>query len=165
MKTELRKMQRKESGFTLIEIMIVIAIIAILATIAVPGYQEFVAKAKRSDAQGALTGLASALERAYTENNNYCDMGTTVVADCGGAGGDSGIPVAALFGPTVPLDGGNAYYNLTISAVANDTFTLTATRTGSMVADKCGDFTLTNTGVQAITNQDAGVVASDCWRQ
>lgn len=163
MKTGLRKMLKKESGFTLIEIMIVIVIVAILVSIAVPSYQEYVAKSKRSDAQGALYGLASALERAFTENNNYCDVGTTAVANCGGAGGDSGIPAVAFFGSTVPLDGGTAYYNLTILPVTANTYTIIATRTGSMTGDKCGDFTLTNTNLQGLNNNTATLV--ECWRR
>ncbi len=153
---------RKQLGFTLIELMIVVVVIAILAAIAFPAYQESVAKSKRADAQGALMSLASSMERSYTENNNYCDVGTTAVANCGGAAGDSGAPT--VHGSTVPLDGGVAYYNLTISAVSPNTYTLTATRTGSMASDKCGDFTLTSVGAQNITNQSAGVTSSDCWR-
>jgi len=149
----------KQTGFTLIELMIVVAVVGILAAIALPAYQESVAKSKRADAQGALHSLAGSMERFFTENNTYCG------SDNGGAVGtcvNGDIP--AFFSSQVPVDGGTAYYNLTISAVTAGSYTLTATRTGSMAGDKCGDFTLTNTSVQAITNQDAGVVAANCWR-
>ena len=149
------------AGFTLIEMLIVIAVISILASIAIPAYQESVAKAKRADAQGALYGLATAMERFYTENSSYCDAGGAGGADsCGAATNDSGTP--SIFNSTVPVDGGTAFYNLTISAVAANTYTLTATRTGSMAGDKCGDFTLTNTNTQGIVNNTAAL--GNCWR-
>ncbi|MCP3674722.1 MAG: prepilin-type N-terminal cleavage/methylation domain-containing protein, partial [Gammaproteobacteria bacterium] len=63
---------KSTAGFSLIEVMIVVAIVSILAAIAFPSYQESVAKAKRADAQGALVSLAGVMERFYTENNTYC---------------------------------------------------------------------------------------------
>jgi len=144
-------------GFTLIEMLIVIAVISILASIAIPAYQESVAKAKRADAQGALYGLATAMERFYTENSSYCgsDNGG-VVGTC--VNNDS----PGIYTDQVPVDGGTAYYNLTISAVSANTYTLTATRTGSMDGDKCGDLTLTNTNTQGIVNNTAAI--GNCWR-
>jgi len=67
-----------------------------------------------------------------------------------------------IYTDQVPVDGGTAYYNLTISAVAANTYTLTATRTGSMDGDKCGDLTLTNTNTQGIVNNTAAI--GNCWR-
>ncbi|MCN4143927.1 MAG: prepilin-type N-terminal cleavage/methylation domain-containing protein [Thiohalomonas sp.] len=149
----------KQTGFTLIELMIVVAVVGILAGIALPSYQESVAKSKRADAQGALLSLSASMERYFTENNTYCG------SDNGGAVGTCvNADIPAFFSSQVPVDGGTAYYNLTISLVSPSSYTLTATRTGSMAADKCGDFTLTNTNVQAIANQTAGVLAANCWR-
>ena len=153
----------KQTGFTLIELMIVVVVISILAAISLPSYQENVAKSKRADAQGALLSFSGAMERAFTENNNYCDVGGTGGANsCGAGTNDTGTP--SIFSATVPLDGGTAYYDLTISSVDSVSYTLTATRTGSMASDKCGDFTLTNVGVQAIANQNGGINANNCWR-
>jgi len=134
-------------GFTLIEVMIVVAIIAILASIAFPAYQESVRKGKRSDGQGALMGLASAMERYYTENNTY--VGATL-----GSGG--------IFNSTVPVDGGAPYYNLAISTATATAYTLTAAGTGSMADDnKCGSLTINNIGVQGISGSGA---VNDCWK-
>ena len=141
------KKYQANKGFTLIELMIVVAIIGIIASIALPAYQNSVQKAKRADAQGALLGLANALERYYTENNSY-----------------QGTSAAAIFSGTVPTDGGTTYYDLSISAPTTSTYTITAAGTGSMGGDKCGDLTYASTGVQDITNESSGVVASDCWR-
>lgn len=155
---------KKIYGFTLIELMIVVAIVGILAAIALPSYEESIARTKRSDATGGLLEFASVLERHYTENSTYCDAGTTAEAGCGGAAGDSGTPAAALFNSTLPLDGGDTYYNLTITAVTQSAYTIQATRTGSMAGDRCGNFTLTQAGAKNLVGQDGGLVASDCWR-
>ncbi len=147
----------KHAGFTLIELMIVVVIVAILSVVAIPAYQESVAKAKRADAQGALYGLAGAMERFYTENNTYCG------SDDGGAVGtcvDGDTP--GIFADQVPVDGGAKNYDLEITTTAANTYTISATRAGSMAGDKCGDFTLTNTNVQGISNNTAAL--ADCWR-
>lgn len=157
----MRTNKNTNSGFTLIELMIVVAIVGILAAIAYPSYQESVAKSKRADAQGALLSLAGALERHFTETNSYCDAGTTAVGGCGAGTGDSGAPT--IFVTQVPVDGGTKYYDLTISAVTGTTFTVTATRTGSMASDACGDFTYDNAGNQNVVN--ATKTPAECWRQ
>ncbi|MDZ7752599.1 MAG: type IV pilin protein [Gammaproteobacteria bacterium] len=96
----------KQHGITLIELMIVVAIIGILAAIAYPSYQEYIIRANRADAQGALTGLGAAMERHYTQNGSY------TAAAAGGA--DTGAP--AIYATQSPVDGGNAVYNLEIAA-------------------------------------------------
>ena len=149
-------------GFTLIELMVVVAIVGIIAAIAIPSYQSSVDKARRADAQGALVAFAASMERRFTENNSYCDSGTNAVTNCGGTAGDSGTPI--YFPSQVPTDGGTAYYTLTISNVSSTSFTLTAQRKGVMDSDYCGDFTITNTGAQSIANADSGVTAAECWR-
>jgi type IV pilus assembly protein PilE len=149
----------KSKGVTLIELMIVVAIIGIIASIALPSYREQVASSKRSDGTAALLQLASALERHYTENSTYCDAaGTGGANSCGGGANDTGPPTI-LGSTTVPLDGGTAYYNLTISAVTATTYTITATRTGSMSNDRCGNLTLTHAGQKGAS---LGTV-NDCW--
>jgi len=165
----MRSGNQNNRGFTLIELMIVVAIIGILAAIAYPSYQESVAKSKRADAQGALLSLASALERHFTETNSYCDAGSTAVTDCGSGTGDDGAPAATIHSNQVPTDGGTKYYDLTIavssvsatSKTATE-FTVTATPSGSMTGDKCGNLTYTHTGVQAATGA-AGTAY--CWKQ
>ena len=147
----------KHAGFTLIELMIVVVIVAILSVVAIPAYQESVAKAKRADAQGALYSLAGAMERFYTENNTYCG------SDDGGAVGtcvDGDTP--GIYAQQVPIDGGTKTYDLEITTTTANAYTISATRAGSMAADKCGDFTLTNTNIQGIANATAD--SADCWR-
>jgi type IV pilus assembly protein PilE len=152
-------MHRRKSGFTLIELIIAVAIIGILAAIAIPNYQESVRKSRRRDAQGALVSFANALERQFTESSSYCDVGGTGGANtCGVAGtNDTGTPTSTLFSATSPVDGGTAAYNLTISAMnaSGTTFTLSAAPTGPQAGDTCGTMTLTSTGVRT--------PSSNCW--
>jgi type IV pilus assembly protein PilE len=143
-------------GFTLIELMIVVAIIGIIAAIGYPSYQESTAKARRSDGQGALLGFASALERHYAENNNY--LGTAVDADTNGALDNTGPP-ASIFPAEAPLDGTNKFYDLSLTTIdaAGQTYTLQATPKNVMAGDRCGNLTYTSAGAR-------GADETDCWR-
>ena len=62
---------QQNKGFTLVELIIVVAIIAILAGVALPSYQNHILVSRRADAQSALVNFANAMERYYTENNLY----------------------------------------------------------------------------------------------
>jgi type IV pilus assembly protein PilE len=145
---------KQSKGFTLIELMIVVAIVGILAAIAYPSYQEQIRSSRRGDCAGALAGLANAMERFYTMNNTY--EGAADVA--------TGAPDPALLGypATCPVDGGTATYDLTIAATAS-TFTVSAAPTGAQTGDTCGTLTLTNTGTKGVTDASAGKTWQDCW--
>ncbi len=136
---------KKQKAFTLIELMIVVAIVGILAGIAYPSYQDSVKKSRRSDAKAALMGFANAMERYYTENNSYCDAGGasgTGTNSCGAAGtNDTGKPT--IFATQSPIDGTTKYYDLTIQFVSQTTFTLRATPIGAQNGD--GILELSNT--------------------
>jgi len=131
-------MRRTNRGFTLIEIMIVIAIIGIVITIAAPSYTEYMKKGRRAEVVSLLSEQAQMLERFYTRNNVYTGV--------------------------TGLSAGNDFYTLT-PTITDQTFVLTATRKSgtSMATDKCGDFTLTNTGVRGMNNATTGLTTKDCW--
>jgi type IV pilus assembly protein PilE len=128
----------------LIELMITVAVVAILSAIAYPSYQEYLLRSRRVEAQSLLGEAAARQERWRAQNGGY----TTTVADLKLAWGNGSE---------------NGYYTLTIVAVANDGgYTLTAARTGSQASDRrCGDFTLNALGVKGMSS---GGTVADCWR-
>ncbi|MEE9423150.1 MAG: type IV pilin protein [Gammaproteobacteria bacterium] len=148
---------RFTKGFTLIELMITVAIVGILAGIAYPSYQEQVRSSRRAECGGALMGLANAMERHFTTNNSYLGAGATA--------GNTGTPIPAVYNATCPLDGGTATYDLTIDAATQTSYTLHAAPIagGPQASDKCGTFTLTSIGVRSLTGQHSGITPNDCW--
>lgn len=144
---------KKQQGFSLMELMIVVAIIGFLAAFAYPSYQEQMRKTRRADCSGALASLASTMERYYSVNNTY--------AGAGAAGGDTGTPT--IFAASCPVDGGTATYNLTIEAADASTFEVRAAPVGVQAYDKCGTLTLTGTGLKDITGAATGMTRDKCW--
>lgn len=148
----------KAAGFTLVELIAAAGIVAILAVVAYPSYMRHIATARRSDAQGALLGLAAAMERhATTHGFSY-----TGAAGTKDAPADSGSPW--IYAQTVPVSGGTVTYNLNIAASTDTSFILEAVPTGPQTGDRCGTLTLTSAGIRGIKNAQAGLAASDCWR-
>jgi type IV pilus assembly protein PilE len=142
-------MKTKSHGFTLIELMIAVAIVGILASIAYPSYIGQVRKSKRADAKAALVSFANAMEIWKMQNgNSYLGAGTPT---------NTGAPKANVFPSVVPVSGGTPTYNLTIAAIPVPTassYTLVATPVRPDPI--CGTLTINNTG--ATTPTTAG-----CW--
>lgn len=131
--------RRRAGGFTLIELMITVAIIAILAAIALPSYQQYVLRANRADAKAILMENAQFMERYFTTNNAY-----------------TGAPVLSAVSPK-GATGGAIRYNITFSvAPTASLYTLQAAPAGSQTNDSCGTLTLSNTGAQTPTT-------AGCW--
>ncbi|WP_417548381.1 type IV pilin protein [Marinobacter segnicrescens] len=147
---------RRESGFTLIELMIVVAVIGILAAIAYPSYQNSVDKSRRTDGKSALSGLAGAMERHYTANNTYEGAGTD-------GGGNTGAPT--IFPDEAPLDSSNKFYDLTIEAADANSFTLRAAPKGVHAGD--GYLELTSTGIRRWDQNDNGAIdaGENTWEE
>lgn len=142
-------MRNVEKGFTLIELMIVVAIIAILASVAYPAYQEFVKRSRRVEGQTLLSDAAARQERWRAQNGSY--MTSYAATD-----------IAKLKLP-YGSQSEHGYYTLTISGDAAS-YTLTAVRAGIQASDsKCGDFTLNSAGSKGMAAGTPGTVA-DCWR-
>ena len=134
---------KRSRGFTLIELMIVVAVVAILAAIALPSYQDSIRKSRRGQAKADLLELTQMLERRYTTNRSY-----------------EGFTVPAGYDQS-PHEG-TAYYVITgIDEVDASTYTLTATPQGGQTGDtRCGTLTINHMGVK--TESGSGTV-SDCW--
>ncbi len=132
----------KLSGFTLIELMIVVAIVAILATIAYPSYQEHVRKTRRAQGKADMLELAQQLERIYTTDRDY----TAATTICG----------EALQSP----QSGTAYYTIAVECDATS-FQITTTPQGSQAVDKCGILGLNQLGERTATGPLGNV---NCWQ-
>ena len=133
-------------GFTLIELMIVVAVVAILAAVAVPSYRSYVLRSHRTVAINAILDLGSREARYYTTNNNYTGSLTTL----GYAADPMQLPSST-----------NTYYNLSVSSATSATFTLSAAPVGNQANDTCGTYTYTDLGLKGISS---GSVSS-CWQQ
>ncbi|RYF31802.1 MAG: type IV pilin protein [Comamonadaceae bacterium] len=142
-------MKQHQFGFTLIELMMVVAVTGIVAAVAIPSYSEYIRRGHRADARAGLLQAQQWMERAATATGLYP---TTLPANLTWAAD-----------PT-------KRYTISLGAPAtNSTFTLTATpRAGTPQAgDKCGNYTLTHTGVRGANGKiqsDAGFDAT-CWNK
>ena len=137
-------------GFTLIELMIVVAIIAILSAIAIPSYQQHVLRTHRADAMSALQGLAQVMERHYAQRQPNSYQGAAA------GGGDTGAP--ANFSAVSPLDGGVARYNLRITAANANSYTLQAQPIGVQAGD--GILQLTSVGARSWDRNNDGTFSA-----
>jgi len=140
----------KNKGFTLVELMIVVAIIGVIAAIAFPAYSQYAKKGRRTDARSALQEAAARQERIYAETNTYTADLTKLLTNPNGTSSPEGfydVTVALSCSRTV---GGQTY---------NACYTLTATAVGAQAIDTdCATLTLTHTGIKSST--PAG---GDCW--
>lgn len=152
---------QKKSGFSLIELMITVAIITIIASFAVPNYTKYVKQTRRSDAYVALLGLAQEQESFYTDKRTYA-------LNLGDIGADDTIRCLIF----CKIEGSDAvspegYYELGIAPRNGSTiatsFVLTATAKGAQLSDTdCKNITLDSRGDKGAT--DAGGNSNDdCW--
>jgi type IV pilus assembly protein PilE len=137
----------RTAGFTLIEVMVVVAIVSILAALVYPSYTSSVRRGDRAAARAALMEAQQYMERYYAANSRY-----SVASD--GTGSPS-LPTRLQAIPTEAPK-----YDLTVSAVTLNSYTLTADPRSN--SETCGNLTLTNTGVKG--RSGSGPSIQECWR-
>lgn len=134
----------RQYGFSLIELMIVVAIVGILAGIAWPSYERYVLRSHRTEAQATMQEMAQRLERRYSQMYSY---GTE-------KSGKPSTMAPALSPDTIPATG-TVRYQLSVDITdGGDDFTLTATPQGGQASDACGTLTLDQSGQRT---------PADCW--
>ncbi|HED34902.1 MAG TPA: type IV pilin protein [Gammaproteobacteria bacterium] len=124
----------RNNGFTLLELLIVVALIGILAAVGYPSYQSSMLKGHRAEAQADMLEAAGFIERIYTENGNY---------------------TAAVLPFSVSPRTGTTSYALTLANNATS-FTITATPSGAQSNDPCGTLAVDSTGAQT-------AAIAGCW--
>ena len=141
----MHQIPNRSQGFSLIELMIAVAIIGILAAIAIPMYSDYVTRSRRADGQASLMQVAQDLERCYTQFSKYNDNNCSVV--------NSGV---------VSETSDQGFYGISASGgnLTESTFTLTATPQNEQADDTdCTALTLTHLGEQSATGDDP----DSCW--
>ena len=139
----------RQSGFSLMELMIALAIMGILASIAVPQYSKYMVNSRRMDAQVSLRVAAQQLERCRTETFSYTGC----------------VSIATPSG-TDPATSNDGHYTLSAPTLTASTYVLKAVpvASGAQAGDSdCASMTLRQDGLEGASSS-SGDAASDCWK-
>jgi type IV pilus assembly protein PilE len=160
------RFKARACGFTLIELMIVVAVVGILSMVAYPSYVEYVARGHRTQLKVQLQAAQQWMERRYSERYFY-----------GEAAGATTVPTAFAgqsFATSPPMGEGRVVYNLGVQILgAGQGYRITAERAGSMETDRCGNPTVDNLGVKDVVAASladgpykgkAADAVAGCWR-
>ena len=142
---------KKHQGFSLIELMVVVAIIGIIAVIAVPAYYNNIVKTKRKAAEACLSQFSIYMERYYTTNLRYDQ--------------DTSVPPVANSKPTLDCEtdsGLDSAYTFSIPTMTASTYVVQATPQGSQASrdTACGNLTLNQAGTRGISGSGS---VNTCW--
>jgi type IV pilus assembly protein PilE len=131
-----------QRGFSLIELMITLGILAILVAVAIPSYTSYILQSHRTDAMRSLTSLRQALERCYSQSFSY-----------------TACPAA----PGGTTTSANGYYSIAYAPTAT-TYSIVASATGNQTKDAaCASMTVTNAGQQTALNTGGTDSTLTCW--
>ncbi|MDQ0588313.1 type IV pilin protein [Variovorax paradoxus] len=140
---------RGSSGFTLIEVMIVVAIIAILASIAVPSYNDYVRRGQLPEAFNRLSDYRSKMEQYYQDNRNYGTAANKCASD----------PTAASWNTFTASD--HFSFSCVASGATFQSYTITATGSGGPVTGHV--YTINEAGLRKTTKFKNATVDQNCW--
>lgn len=145
----------RPDGFTLIEVMVVVAVVAILAAVALPSYGDYVRRGQLPEAFSNLSDYRVKLEQYYQDNRSYGNTGATTCANATGAPSWANFQPAAAkyFSIACALDG--------TSGTGNQGYTLTATGISGRAVGHV--YTLTSGNAQATSKFKGATVAKACW--
>ncbi len=147
----------RNRGFTLIEVMITVAIVAILAAIALPSYNEYVRRGHRAEAKNTLQAIAQRLEQNYTLSGSYALTQDATAID------NTSI---TNWGMNSTPTTGSVRYNMTFGAgPTTTTFVLQATPAGSQVGDTCGVLMMDHRNLKGAGGllDNRAQLTRDCW--
>lgn len=140
----------KDRGFTLVEVMVAVAILAVLLGIAVPLFLDYIKASKRADGVSVLVEAGQFMERNYSKSARY---------DKDDKGNAIALPPGVS---TAPRGGGASYYAISFAeATTETTFRIRAVPINSMAGDECGTFFLTALGERSVSGTKP---LSECWR-
>ncbi len=134
-------------GFTLIELMVTVAVVAILAAVAFPSFQDYILRSRRTEGKTVLLQTQQLVERGYTDLNSYASAVASVV-------GASGV------------NSEHRYYQVTSTSATASTYALSSIPQGGQAKDKCKTLTITETGVKDIAptaSVNPTLTKTECW--
>ncbi|MEZ5500461.1 MAG: type IV pilin protein [Steroidobacteraceae bacterium] len=153
--TMINSYRRRQRGVTLMELLTVVVVLGILATIAIPSYRSYLLRSQRTDGTTTLLRVRSAQEKFYLQNNAYSnDMGPA----------PAGLGIAGAAGACANSEGGKYQVCIAFNGGNPNTFIATAapTAAGGQGADtKCTSFTINETGTKGSTGT---ATTAECWR-
>ena len=148
------------AGFTLMELMITVAIVGILASIALPSYSSYIARSRRADARTQLVQVAQFMQRFYAANDAYNE-------DRASNGVLTQVPASLTVSPA----DGTKLYDLTIPAgtltITSYVIQMVPVAGRAMANDECGTYTLTSTGIRGVTvagTPGSAALRDKCWK-
>ncbi|QNK73318.1 type IV pilin protein [Variovorax sp. PAMC28562] len=149
------RQRTRHRGFSLVEVLTVVAVIGILTAVALPSYQEYVRRGHRAEARAGLLQAAQWMERVATANGVYPATTAKNGADV------TPLPLSLT---TVP----GRRYAVSLKTATDSAYTLIAVPSDAQSDDKCGTFTLDQSSVRGITSAAATGSAdliADCWNR
>lgn len=133
-------------GFSLIELLVAIAVLGILAALAMPAYHSYRLRANRVEARVTLVEAAQLAERWFVRNNTYAGVDDVNTGD-----------------PMFPATSPHGLYTLAYNAPAAAAFSITATATGSQLGDSdCATLSINHLGQRSSSNAQ-GIATQNCW--